>query len=127
MAGRRLVGDAAIGDKYVVIAHREILAQETNDDGSVTIRFQPVEHLDEVDRYFVLRPRTDQAALLALEEYFRHAYPELRKSIRHWISAIRRRGLRLSTTGRMNASYIDCCRSFHEDEVYHGHQAGRCY
>ena len=104
------MGDDGEGlfSKFLVIPRSRVVGQEVDEEtGLVHVVFEP-KALEAVDRYFVLNPSSDQAALLALEEYARHCYPRLRSDISTQASAIRARGrMELSRTGRMNLTWIN--------------------
>lgn len=58
-----------------------------------------------VDSPFVLMPRKDPAAMLALECYADSCEPELRREIKHWIQRIKRAPKILGTQGRRNKRF----------------------
>jgi len=104
-----ITGDGdGLFDKFLVIPRSRIVKQSTDPStGLVRVTFEP-EVLDVSERYFVLNPRGDQAALLAMSEYARHCYPRLNSDIRSRVASIRRRGqMKLSRTGQLNLSWID--------------------
>lgn len=111
---REMADGEGIYEKYLVIPRARIVKVTTDPESGLTkVLIEPAA-LDNQGRFFPLNVEEDQAALLAIEEYSRHCYPTLSRSIASRVEAIRGGGMmNLSRTGQLNVQWIG-----------HGHSRG---
>ena len=62
--------------------------------------------LEDPEAPFVLKPWKDPAAVLALEAYRSHCYPELAEELGRWIEAIRAGAMVRGGVGRRNEEHM---------------------
>ena len=96
-------GAIGLHEKYLVIRRDHIIEGSETElpNGTVRLEFIPNEEARH-KRLFVLSPATDPAAFVALWNYARFCYPRLSGELKGQLAAIRRFGMSLTETGRLN-------------------------